>query len=147
VYQKAYVEFFVSPELFGKLLPAFARHPHLTYHAMDSNGTCVCGRHSLVVLNSRQLFVRFCGATGREYRNLTTETATAVTWGVFPRREIIQPTIVDPVSFRVWKDEAFQLWLRPVRVWGNDVSCATGLCHTRAWVVVSGPPVAVVVYG
>ncbi len=42
VYQKAYVEFFVSPDLFRKLLPAFARHPNLTYHAMDSSGVCVC---------------------------------------------------------------------------------------------------------
>lgn len=35
----------------------------------------------------------------------------AVTWGVFPDREIIQPTVVDTASFRVWKDEAFELWL------------------------------------
>ena len=27
----------------------------------------------------------------------------AVTWGVFPGREIIQPTVVDPVSFQIWK--------------------------------------------
>jgi methylenetetrahydrofolate reductase (NADPH) len=25
-------------------------------------------------------------------------------------REIEQPTVVDPVSFMVWKDEAFELW-------------------------------------
>ena len=24
--------------------------------------------------------------------------------------EIIQPTVVDPVSFKAWKDEAFSLW-------------------------------------
>ncbi|CAI8053880.1 Methylenetetrahydrofolate reductase [Geodia barretti] len=34
----------------------------------------------------------------------------AVTWGVFPGMEIIQPTVVDPVSFHIWKDEAFMLW-------------------------------------
>jgi methylenetetrahydrofolate reductase (NADPH) len=33
-----------------------------------------------------------------------------VTWGVFPGREIIQPTIVDSDSFAAWKDEAFELW-------------------------------------
>lgn len=27
----------------------------------------------------------------------------AVTWGVFPAREVIQPTVVDPQSFLVWK--------------------------------------------
>lgn len=36
----------------------------------------------------------------------------AVTWGVFPAREIIQPTVVDPSSFMVWKDEAFEIWSR-----------------------------------
>jgi hypothetical protein len=35
----------------------------------------------------------------------------AVTWGVFPGREIVQPTVVDPVSFAAWKDEAFELWI------------------------------------
>jgi hypothetical protein len=27
----------------------------------------------------------------------------AVTWGVFPGREIVQPTVVDMVSFGIWK--------------------------------------------
>jgi len=40
-----------------------------------------------------------------------TEGVTAVTWGVFPGKEIVQPTVVDPESFMVWREEAFQLWL------------------------------------
>jgi len=27
----------------------------------------------------------------------------AVTWGVFPGKEIKQPTVVDPISFNFWK--------------------------------------------
>lgn len=27
-----------------------------------------------------------------------------------PGREVEQPTVVDPSSFLVWKDEAFELW-------------------------------------
>ena len=27
----------------------------------------------------------------------------AVTWGVFPGKEIMQPTVVDPISFNFWK--------------------------------------------
>lgn len=38
----------------------------------------------------------------------------ALTWGVFPGREIVQPTVVDPASFRTWKEEAFELWLSSV---------------------------------
>ncbi|XP_063602413.1 methylenetetrahydrofolate reductase (NADPH)-like [Penaeus indicus] len=40
----------------------------------------------------------------------------AVTWGVFPGTEIIQPTVVDPSSFKAWRDEAFGLWEEQ---WGN----------------------------
>ena len=34
----------------------------------------------------------------------------AVTWGIFPGKEVVQPTIVDAETFKVWKDEAFELW-------------------------------------
>jgi methylenetetrahydrofolate reductase (NADPH) len=35
--------------------------------------------------------------------NTDDEQPIAVTWGVFAGREIIQPTVVDPVSFMIWK--------------------------------------------
>lgn len=44
--------------------------------------------------------------------NVRQTDVNAVTWGVFPGREIIQPTVVDPASFMVWKDEAFAIWSR-----------------------------------
>jgi methylenetetrahydrofolate reductase (NADPH) len=91
VFQKAYLEFFVSPAVWSKLLAAFERYPSLTYHAMDVSGT--------------------------EYINTDRQRATAVTWGVFPGREILQPTVVDPESFRAWKDEAFELWRSQ---WGSS---------------------------
>ena len=34
-----------------------------------------------------------------------------MTWGVFPNKEIQQPTVVDVESFKVWTEEAFCLWL------------------------------------
>ncbi len=37
-------------------------------------------------------------------------SVTAVTWGVFPGREIAQPTVVDPYSFRIWKQESYAEW-------------------------------------
>ncbi|CAI5722244.1 unnamed protein product [Peronospora destructor] len=45
------------------------------------------------------------GPGGRVYQK-------ARDWGVFPNKEILQPTIVDSSSFLVWKDEAFALWLK-----------------------------------
>nr|XP_027099887.1 methylenetetrahydrofolate reductase 1-like [Coffea arabica] len=44
--------------------------------------------------------------------NTNQTDVNAVTWGVFPAKEIIQPTVVDPSSFVVWKDEAFEIWSR-----------------------------------
>lgn len=33
-----------------------------------------------------------------------------LTWGVFPNCEILQPTIFDPDTFHVWKNEAFKVY-------------------------------------
>ena len=43
--------------------------------------------------------------------NMAEGAANAVTWGVFPGKEIVQPTVVDTASFKIWRDEAFDLWL------------------------------------
>lgn len=84
VYQKSYVEFFCSSETLTALRRILPRHPALTFHAMG------------------------CG--GQEESNLTTDAPNAVTWGVFPDKEVQQPTVVDPEAFRVWVPEAFELW-------------------------------------
>lgn len=83
VYQKAYIEFFTSPELLKVLIRVLNRFgSRVNYQAVNKDDVC--------------------------YSN--TDRTIAVTWGVFPGREICQPTIVDPASFFVWKEEAFALW-------------------------------------
>ena len=77
VCQKAYVEFFTSPERFESLAKRIEDYPSITYLAVNSKG-------------------QFAS-------NLGPEDVNAVTWGVFPGKEIIQPTVVDPESFLVWK--------------------------------------------
>ena len=77
VYQKAYVEFFASPANFRALEPRLKASPAITYMAV----------------NARQQMVG----------NVGPSDVNAVTWGVFPGKEIIQPTVVDPQSFAVWK--------------------------------------------
>jgi len=83
VYQKAYIEFFCSPQLLDLLKKSFPSFPSLTYHAVNAKGD------------------RLCSAQHR---------VNAVTWGVFPDSELKQPTVVDTESFLVWKAEAFSLW-------------------------------------
>lgn len=52
--------------------------------------------------------VYFC-VQGRNLTNAPDMQPNAVTWGIFPGREIVQPTVADPVSFMYWK-------VRPVNV-------------------------------
>ncbi len=40
---------------------------------------------------------------GRNLTNAPDMQPNAVTWGIFPGREIVQPTVADPVSFMYWK--------------------------------------------
>ncbi|KAI9761069.1 MAG: orotate phosphoribosyltransferase [Chaenotheca gracillima] len=98
VYQKAYLELFVSPELISELLTRIERDPELTYYAVNKSGNLKT--------------------------NASNDGPNAVTWGVFPGKEIVQPTIVETVSFLAWKDEAFRL--------GEDwASCHTASSPSR----------------
>ncbi|QRW17212.1 methylenetetrahydrofolate reductase [Rhizoctonia solani] len=83
VYQKAYLEFFVHPSQLHALIKRIERDTNVTYYAINKQGDLKT--------------------------NSTSEGPTAVTWGVFPGKEVIQPTIVEAVSFMAWKDEAFEL--------------------------------------
>lgn len=85
VYQKAYLEFFSSKENLDLLLKKLSDFPSYTLQAVNASGDFIS--------------------------NLKTNEVTAVTWGVFPEKEIVQPTVVDSESFKIWKDEAFNLWL------------------------------------
>ncbi|CAM9290367.1 unnamed protein product [Scytosiphon promiscuus] len=102
VYQKAYVEFFTSEALLNRVLDACASRPELNYYAVDVRGK-----------------TRSRGIKG----------TTALSWGVFPNREVQQPTIFDPETYMVWKGEAFRLW---VDLWASlydDESRSAELLH------------------
>lgn len=49
----------------------------------------------------------------------TTAQVHAVTWGMFPGKEIATATMVEAVSFRTWAEEAFGLWAEWARVVGE----------------------------
>jgi len=85
IYQKAYLEFFTSKDKLDRLLKSVRSKENISYEAININGDLIT--------------------------NLPENNAMAVTWGVFPNKEIIQPTIVDTRSFLIWKDEAFSLWM------------------------------------
>ncbi|PWY71990.1 methylenetetrahydrofolate reductase 2 [Aspergillus eucalypticola CBS 122712] len=82
VYQKAYLELLVPPYLIDELIARIEKNGDLTYHAVSKTG---------------------------ELRTNTRDSPNALTWGIFAGREIVQPTIVETVSFLAWKDEAYRL--------------------------------------
>jgi len=109
LYQKSYIEMFVSPEMLAKLIEkiklygeekgdqiedGYPSNP-LMYQAADVHG------------NTYSNYIEYGTHTNFDTTNFG---STAVTWGVWPDREVIQPTIVDPETFLVWKEEAFDLW-------------------------------------
>lgn len=47
-------------------------------------------------------------------------TKNAVTWGVFPSREVLQPTLIDLDSFKAWNEEAFILWKEWARCYKRE---------------------------
>lgn len=74
---QAYLEFFVNPTLLSLLLAHIERDSNITYYVINKRGDLRTNTHS--------------------------DGPNAVTWGVFPGKEIIQPTIVEAVSFMAWK--------------------------------------------
>lgn len=85
IYQKSYCECFCSPEHTRKLVEMVKNHASMNLYTVN-----ITGDHF-------QEGVELGGVT-------------ALTWGVFPNREILQPTIFDPHTFLVWSEEAFSLW-------------------------------------
>ena len=71
------------------MLPHIERDANITYYVINRRGDLRTNTHS--------------------------DGPNAVTWGVFPGKEIIQPTIVEAISFMAWKDEAYELG----RQWGK----------------------------
>ncbi|BFZ60016.1 methylenetetrahydrofolate reductase 1 [Saitoella coloradoensis] len=84
VFQKAFVEFFVSPEDWRELYERLKEQPQISFYAGNRRGD--------------------------HYSNMEQSDANVVTWGIFPGREVAQPTIIEEVSFRAWKDESFAIW-------------------------------------
>lgn len=104
MYQKAYVEFFVSPDDMSLVTEVVSRRPDLVLYAITSAGN---------------VSSTMAGEKG----------VTAVTWGVFPNREVIQPTVFDPETFVVWSKEAFELWTQAWAVLYDDASESSALLY------------------
>jgi methylenetetrahydrofolate reductase (NADPH) len=119
VYQKAYIEFFCSPAHLDAIEQAIredkAGFKSLVYNAVNARGDIRASELAGSSTGSSSSSSSY-GAGSSSPSNSPSDpsfkrSVCAVTWGVFPGREILQPTVVDTESFLVWKEEAFDLWL------------------------------------
>lgn len=86
VFQKPFVEFFASTAQFEQIKTKLCGDKDSVFSYYASN------------------------AAGALESNLPEDSANAVTWGVFPNREILQSTIIEEESFAAWCEEAFSIW-------------------------------------
>ncbi|KAL6849826.1 methylenetetrahydrofolate reductase 1 [Amphichorda felina] len=104
VFQKAFVEFFLPSSDWAVLLEKLraAGPDSVCFYASNAKGDFVSSDSS--------------GGVNSPTSNTSTN---AVTWGVFPGKEIVTPTIIEEVSFRAWSEEAFGLWAEWAQVYGR----------------------------
>lgn len=98
-YQKAYLEVLVSPDLISEVISRIDSDDDYTYYAVNRHGDL--------------------------QTNAPGDGPNAVTWGVFPGKEIVQPTVVETISFLAWKDEFYKLGLD----WAHCHDAATPSRH------------------
>lgn len=89
VYQKQYFEFLLHKDLVAELINRISQ----TNEKYQYNALCFYA----------------VDASGNLETNADEEDINAVTWGCFPGCQILQPTIVERISFLAWKDEAFRI--------------------------------------
>jgi len=105
VFQKAFVELFI-PSKDWKILHEKLKSPAIrddvSFYASNAAGDFDSSDNTIPVDPTEQ----------------NASATNAVTWGAFPGKEIITPTIIEEVSFKAWSEEAFGIW----QEWGRVYS-------------------------
>lgn len=105
VFQKTFVEFFCPAADWKRLYEKLSKPEmknSIWFYAANAAGDFLSSD--------------FSGGLDLEMKEAGTN---AVTWGVFPGKEIITPTIIEEVSFRAWAEEAFGIWGEWAQVYGK----------------------------
>lgn len=105
VFQKAFVELFLPSKDWQSLREKLTNEDNkdaVSSYAANAKGDYFTSGPNSVTINGEG------GSTN------------AVTWGTFPGKEIITPTIIEEVSFRAWAEEAFGIWEEWSRVYERE---------------------------
>lgn len=110
VFQKAFVEFFLPSRDWEVLLrEKLAKEGEVVcWYATNAKGDFVSSDNTTLMTGQGQdQQQQLVQQQAQEEKEASTN---AVTWGVFPGKEIVTPTIIEEVSFRAWSEEAFGIW-------------------------------------
>ncbi len=105
IYQKAFVEIFIPKTQWNEVLK-----PKLQSQFDNLTMTYYLGDCENNVDSNIDMKPTSGGHTAKN----------AVTWGVFPSREVLQPTLIDLDSFKAWNEEAFILWKEWARCYKRE---------------------------
>ncbi|KAK4109506.1 MTHFR-domain-containing protein [Canariomyces notabilis] len=127
VFQKAFVEFFL-PSADWKMLVERLKRPEM------KDVICFYAANMAGDFLSSDTERSATDADGVQYQEASTN---AVTWGVFPGKEIVTPTIIEEVSFRAWSEEAFGIWGEWAKIYPKGSESERFLEKVRAdsWLV------------
>ena len=123
VFQKAFAEFFLPSADWAALSEKLKSPPladSICFYAANAAGDFVTS-----------------DSTGEAAERTVAASTNAVTWGVFPGKEIVTPTIIEEVSFKAWSEEAFGIWGEWAKVYGRGSPSDKLLSGIRAdyWLV------------
>ncbi|KAI2779534.1 MTHFR-domain-containing protein [Daldinia loculata] len=105
VFQKAFVEFFIPSadwKVLVEKLQSSEVQDTICFYAANAAGDFVSS-----------------DLTGGLAGEVKESSTNAVTWGVFPGKEIVTPTIIEEVSFRAWSEEAFGIFGEWAQIYGK----------------------------
>lgn len=106
VFQKSFVEFFIPGAEWSVLKEKL-------------NSSELCDSVCFYAGNAKGDFVSSDKGGHVDGSSGAGPSTNAVTWGVFPGKEIVTPTIIEEVSFRAWCEEAFGIWGEWAKVYGR----------------------------
>jgi methylenetetrahydrofolate reductase (NADPH) len=124
VFQKAFVEFFIPAAAWRRVLRPHLQRPDIAAEVSwyASSNPSPSGP----------------GAAPPEFESSApASAANSVTWGAFPGKEIVTPTIIEEISFRAWADEAFGIWAEWERCYAHGTASRRVLRELRdgLWLV------------
>ena len=145
VFQKPFVEFWIPREDWLKVLrprlESEAEEGRVSWYAMPNPLWHPPSSSNAGLANIDHTKATQPDATNGDDEEFDTssppDAVHSVTWGSFPGKEIISPTIIEGISFRAWADEAFGVWREWERCYppGSRSREVVRACADDVWLV------------